>query len=964
VTLPDQCRNGTPCGPAAAQDQFKEPEHHPAADFLRLLGKDPAQTWFRTIRQGKGANASRKGRDLHGLDLEALQRDNANGEAVYFVSGNSSTASGPKGGVLNTDITSCPALFAEWDDKPIEWQLQAWQALGLPEPTVMNLTGGKSVHCYWLLTEPMEPDQWQALQSRLIDHCGSDKQCKNPSRVMRLPGFAYIDKKTGKATGAVAEVVHTSGKAYTAAEIEACLPSLLQPVATGPAPATAPPPASTNSHKPRTLQEIEAAVAFIPQRVVGGNTYETCRRALCGCAAALAEIGLPEEQALDLLAGKWPDRADAQQALNSSTTREAASFWAIAREHGYDLRRKSARNKRQRSAAKTAAAAPPAPAQEATPASWSGLISRLPDGWVVTEAGIFPSKLSAGKLARMLENYQQLLRYNEMSMFCEVHTRKGWCAIVDADMDSAYVLLSQKGWIIGLDPITKAACHVARLQSFHPVRQYLLDLEQNSTVEAFDLDQVAPKFFRAEDPLHVAMVRKWLVGAVARAMEPGCQMDYCLVLQSRLQGLTKSTSLKGLASPDWFTSTVPDGDKDFLLNVHSCWIFELAELESVTGKRDAGRLKNLISTSTDMFRVPYGRTAERRKRGSVFAATVNDDTFLRDETGNRRYWVVPIDGSEPLDREGLKAARDGIWKAALAAWRAGELPMLSRAQEALSEIQNGEFVQSDPWLAMLQASMELGTDRPDCWSRPFSTAEALQAAGLKNREQITRADENRIAPLLRQLGFEKGKNPSTTLEGSRVRLWIPAQPAQPCTTSNGGGCAPPDPLGQNGSRRPAQPAQPISSERSATAAEQPPTAAAATPEHPYVVKMIVQVVHPPADPPRPTAATDSSPAQPLHNPPPRGCAEVVQVVQVVHPLAPDPWGEPAPATERKVVHLPTWWQPWIVRLVRLRKANPGHSHWQLANLLMGEQGIRTTPHDVKRMLDSWDEWSAENSEAA
>jgi hypothetical protein len=431
------------------------------------------------------------------------------------------------------------------------------------------------------------------------------------------------------------------------------------------------------------------------------------------------------------------------------------------------------------------------------PNNFSQLVWQLEDGWIVDEetGARKRSALAAGRLAEMLEE-NQLLRFNDLTMFCEVLTATGWAAVVDADLDSAYVVLSQKGWVIGLDPITKAVCHTARQRTFHPVRQYLEGLEKNSAIEPFNLDQVSPRFFRAEDPLHVAMVRKWLIGAVARAMKPGCQMDYCLVLQSRQQGLRKSTSFRDLASPDWFTSTVPDGDKDFLLNVHSCWIFELAELESVTGKRDAGRLKNLITTSVDMFRVPYGRTAERRKRSSVFCGTVNEDTFLKDETGNRRYWVVPIKGDEPLDRDGLQVARDGIWKAAMAAWRAGELPMLSRAQEALSEIQNESFVQSDPWLAMLQAAME--SDEPhECWSRPFSTAEALRWAGLKNPGQITRSDENRIAPLLRDLGFEKPKNPSTTPNGKRSRLWSPAQPAQPCTTSNRRGCAPPNPLQQN-----------------------------------------------------------------------------------------------------------------------------------------------------------------------
>jgi hypothetical protein len=325
---------------SATQHQSTQAGNHSqgwAIQFLQLLGKDPRQTYFRTIRPGKGANGNRKGRDLQGLDLEALSRDSHAGESVYFVSGDSTAASGKA--VRDDDVTACRALFAEWDDRPMQWQLEAWRELGLPEPSAMVLTGGKSVHCYWVLSEPMAPGQWRELQSRLIDHCGSDQQCKNPSRVMRLPGFAYIDKTTSKPNGNIAELVHTSTARYGAAEIEACLPSLLSPPAAAPAPA----PARGLPH--RTLQEIEAAAAYIPVRVEGGNTYEDCRRALCGCAAALAEIGLPEEQALDLLASKWPDRATAQQVLESSSTRNPATFWAIAREGGYQLSSKTTASK-------------------------------------------------------------------------------------------------------------------------------------------------------------------------------------------------------------------------------------------------------------------------------------------------------------------------------------------------------------------------------------------------------------------------------------------------------------------------------------------------------------------------------------------------------------------------------------------------------------------------------------------
>ena len=319
-----------------------EQVRHEAERFLSLLGKDPAQTYFRTLKPipGKSSlpNVSRRGADLHGFDAAALEADNRAGSSIYFVTGNSNRPT--KLGVSAKDVTSCLALFAEWDDSTIEWQLQAWRELGLPEPSIQLLTGGKSVHCYWVLDEPMEPAQWRPLQAQLVEHCGSDTNCKDPSRVMRLPGFAYIDKKTGKPNGKVAEVVNTTDNRYSPERIAACLPLLAIPEVVKPTPKP-----GLIKHRqgvdyaPRSIDEIEAAAAFIPERVVNGGTYETSRNALCGCAAALTAIGEPEDRALDLLADKWPDRSTAAQVLDSTTTRDPASFWAIANQHGYQLKR-------------------------------------------------------------------------------------------------------------------------------------------------------------------------------------------------------------------------------------------------------------------------------------------------------------------------------------------------------------------------------------------------------------------------------------------------------------------------------------------------------------------------------------------------------------------------------------------------------------------------------------------------
>ena len=134
----------------------------------------------------------------------------------------------------------------------------------------------KSVHCYWLLSEPMPPDQWRVLQARLIAHCGSDQKLKDPCRLMRLPGFAYINKATGKPSGQMTEVIRSSTTRYSPDQIAACLPAVEAPApASGPSRKTAAKASSKASNlPPRPLEQIEAAAQFIPERVVGGDTYE------------------------------------------------------------------------------------------------------------------------------------------------------------------------------------------------------------------------------------------------------------------------------------------------------------------------------------------------------------------------------------------------------------------------------------------------------------------------------------------------------------------------------------------------------------------------------------------------------------------------------------------------------------------------------------------------------------------
>ena len=184
-----------------------------AEQFLSLLGKDPASARLRAFphraNPAKGEIGARKGP----FDLDAAEQWQREGRGIYLVIND--------GGDRKSEITACRAFFVEWDDRPIAWQLNAWRELGLPEPSLIVLSGGKSAHCYWLLEQPIPPQEWAPLQAELIAYAGGDPHCKDASRVMRLPGCWYVDA-AGEPT-ALVELVHVSGQRYVPEDIALAL---------------------------------------------------------------------------------------------------------------------------------------------------------------------------------------------------------------------------------------------------------------------------------------------------------------------------------------------------------------------------------------------------------------------------------------------------------------------------------------------------------------------------------------------------------------------------------------------------------------------------------------------------------------------------------------------------------------------------------------------------------------------
>lgn len=250
--------------------------------------------------------------------------------------------------------------------------------------------------------------------------------------------------------------------------------------------------------------------------------------------------------------------------------------------------------------------------------------------------------------------------------------------------------------IKGKGIIDDALQEVTQDNKFHPVREYLRGITWDGECR---LDTLFIDYIGAEDTDYIrAVTRKWMCGAVARVMDPGVKFDTAIVLYGS-QGLGKSLILERLGRK-WFNNSLVDiKTKDALEQIQGSWIVELAEL-APTYKNDNEIVKAFISRTSDRFRSPYGRRTEEYPRQCVFAGSTNNLMFLKDRTGNRRFWPITGDkdrktkNSWDLSKEEI----DQLWAEAFVYWSEGEPLVLEGALEEealriqLSHTEGGELV--------------------------------------------------------------------------------------------------------------------------------------------------------------------------------------------------------------------------------------------------------------------------------
>ncbi|MGC1547117.1 MAG: VapE domain-containing protein, partial [Rhodanobacter sp.] len=243
------------------------------------------------------------------------------------------------------------------------------------------------------------------------------------------------------------------------------------------------------------------------------------------------------------------------------------------------------------------------------------------------------------------------------------------------------------------------------------------------------------------------LLRRWLISAVAAALKPSGFMSKGVLVFQGAQSVGKTSWFRSLVPAEMrdlikVDAMIDPANKDTVISAIAHWLVELGELDGTLRRADIARLKGFISQDCDQFRRPYGRAEDKAPRRTVFFASVNPELFLADDTGNVRWWTVPvvrINYGHDIDMQQL-------WAEVATWYEAGERWWLNGDEEIRLERLNGEHQVSDP-IGELIAS-KYGNAPASASCRPMTASEVLLEIGF---DRPTKANLNEAAKALRAL---------------------------------------------------------------------------------------------------------------------------------------------------------------------------------------------------------------------
>lgn len=359
----------------------------------------------------------------------------------------------------------------------------------------------------------------------------------------------------------------------------------------------------------------------------------------------------------------------------------------------------------------------------------------------------------------------------------------------DKDTSRVAVWLSRHHEINAATGVIEQALYVvADVFSRHPVRVWLQELKWDRTKR---LDTMFIRLCGAPDtPYSREIAKNFLIGAIARIMEPGCQLDSMPILEGP-QGAGKTSFFRNLFGLEWFLSSNIDiTHKDGYQILQRKWCVEMGEMEALNN-RQINDVKKYVSNPVDTYRPSYARRSQDFPRQSVFVGTTNDEHYLRDVTGARRFWPLEIqgvrlpDGSLGVDLVSLASEKLQLFAEAYVRYKKGEAwhitdPELKKEAAVVAEDKR----QRDLWEVAIAQWIKRKKGKPEgrvFISRGLCTFDVLTMCFDKNPSDLTKNDEMRCASALKALGYTKGEKVSRY--GGRLHVY--RRPSQLHAASNG-----------------------------------------------------------------------------------------------------------------------------------------------------------------------------------
>lgn len=332
-----------------------------------------------------------------------------------------------------------------------------------------------------------------------------------------------------------------------------------------------------------------------------------------------------------------------------------------------------------------------------------------PGGFKYNQDGTIKKLLT--NLRVMLQKHPKAgnLQFNE---FTQEVTLKGE-PITDSTLIELRLYVSDKFYMnFSKEDVLQMVDSIARERPYHPVKQ-MIESKEWDTVER--IDRLFIDYLGADDNEYTrAVTKKWLAGAVARIYEPGIKFEMVPVLQGK-QGVGKSTIADKLGG-DYFLDTLQSlgNTKDDYQLLIGNWIIELAELSSMSDTK-IETMKAFISAREDKIRLPYQRIAQNYKRTSVFIGTTNPGQYLRDTTGNRRFFPVPLNNKPTKNVFKLDSYTiQQVWAEAHINYIAGEQLYLDKEIDEVAEQYRDEAKEQNIVLNQIDEYFEMNV--PKDWN--------------------------------------------------------------------------------------------------------------------------------------------------------------------------------------------------------------------------------------------------------